>query len=80
MPICGVMNVDYRLLDHFRSSQRRHDAARRALPERWRDDPRPEAQLMNEYWVGVIARAAHDKELLQASASGSALALSFDDR
>jgi hypothetical protein len=55
------MNVDYRLLEHFEVSRRR-EAVRRVLPERWRADPRPEAQITNEYSVSVIAQAAerHD--------------------
>ena len=50
------MDVDYRLLEHFESSRKRREAARLALPEHWRADPRPEAQEINDYWVNVIVR------------------------
>ena len=50
------MDVDYRLLEHFESSRKRREAARLALPEHWREDPRPEAQEINDYWVNVIVR------------------------
>lgn len=52
------VNVDYRLLGHFEASTRRLEAARWALPAHWREDPRPEARIINEHWVDVIARAA----------------------
>ena len=35
------MSVDYRLLEHFQASWERFEAARRALPEPWRQDARP---------------------------------------
>jgi hypothetical protein len=44
------MSVDYRLLTRFQESHDRHEAARRALPERWRSDPRAEVQHANELW------------------------------
>jgi len=56
------MNVDYRLLTRFQASKDRHEAARRALPERWRADGRPEVQLANEVWVGTVARARQHQE------------------
>jgi hypothetical protein len=37
-----TMNVDYRLLAHFQASRDRYEAAKRALPQQWRTDPRPE--------------------------------------
>ena len=52
------MSVDYRLLARFEASCQRLEAARRALPEHWRTDPRPEAQIINEHWAQVIATAA----------------------
>jgi hypothetical protein len=50
-------NVEYRLLARFEATRRRYAAARAALPERWRVDPRREAQVMNDFWVQVIAEA-----------------------
>jgi hypothetical protein len=73
------MSVDYRLLPHFEASRTRHEAARRVLPEHWRTDPRPEAQIINEHWVGVIARAAAHQDSL-AAASGRTSEVSVDDR
>jgi hypothetical protein len=71
------MSVDYSLLDRFTDSRRRHEAARQALPERWRADPRPEVQAINDLWVSVVARArAHEERL---AAVGVALP-SLDDR
>ena len=58
------MTVDYRLLPRFAASYRRHEDARAGLPERWRLDPRPEVQLLNEIYVGLVARArAHIEEI-----------------
>jgi len=73
------MSVDYRLQEHFAASCRRHDEARRALPARWRSDPRPEAQIINDLWVGVVARAREQIERAeqQRSETGSA---ALDDR
>jgi hypothetical protein len=59
------MSVDYRLLPHFEASRERLEAARRALPAHWRNDPRPEAQIINEHWVQVIARAGEQAEQLR---------------
>lgn len=67
------MSVDYRLLTHFQASQDRHEAARRALPERWRSDPRTEVQNANELWVSAVVRAReHQDRLAASSASGPA--------
>lgn len=58
------VTVDYRLLPRFEASRRRHEDARTALPERWRSDPRLEAQLINEIYVALVARArAHIEEI-----------------
>jgi hypothetical protein len=56
------VSVDYRLLSHFQASQRRLEKARRALPEQWRADPRPEAKIINDHWIRVIAQAAEQAE------------------
>jgi hypothetical protein len=73
------MSVDYTLLPVFTESRRRHEEARRALPERWRTDPRPEVQLINDLWVEVQARARqHLDELDNGSPSGPTVFL--DDR
>lgn len=60
------MSVDYRLLARFEASRRRLEAARRVLPEHWRGDPRPEAQIINEHWVAVIAKAAERENPITA--------------
>jgi hypothetical protein len=52
------VSVDYRLLSRFKASQQRLAKARCALPEHWRADARPEAGIINDHWVQVIARAA----------------------
>ena len=74
------MSIDYRLLDRFETSRQRHEAARRALPERWRTDPRPEAQTMNEHWVCVMVQACEDQDRLTARFSATPLVFSGDDR
>jgi hypothetical protein len=74
------MNVDYRLLTHFEASRSRHEEARRVLPEHWRNDPRPEAQLVNEAWVDVFVRAAEARELLGRRVPARTSAFSVDDR
>jgi hypothetical protein len=70
------VNVDYRLLPVFADSRRRHEEARRALPERWRADPRPEVQLINDLWVGVHARA---RQLLDAAEGQTSSAAALTD-
>ena len=74
------MSVDYRLLSHFEASQRRLEAARRALPEHWRNDPRPEAQVMNDHWVRVLARATELEEGFTARSAAAPPVLSLEDR
>ena len=73
------MSVDYTLLSVFAESRRRHEQARKALPERWRTDPRPEVQLINDLWIEVHARARqHIDELHNGSSAGMTVLL--DDR
>ena len=74
------MSVDYRLLDRFEASRQRNEAAWRALPRRWRSDPRPEAQIMNEHWVNVILEASDDHEQPSERPSTAPLMLLGDDR
>ena len=74
------MSVDYRLLDRFETSRQRHEAARSALPEQWRTDPRPEAQFMNEHWVRVMVQACDDHDQHTAHLSATQLRFSGDDR
>jgi hypothetical protein len=59
------MSVDYRLLAYFQASRDRYEAARRALPQHWLTDPRPEVQYLNELWVNMMARAEDQNEILQ---------------
>ena len=60
------MDIDYSLLERFETSRRRYEAARLALPEHWRTDPRPEAQVINEHWVSVMVRACDARDKLTA--------------
>ena len=71
------MGVDYRLLPHFQASVRRHKAARESIPERWRSDPRPECQELNEMWVRVVARA---REHIDTIAISQSTQPALDDR
>ena len=41
LPQRNAMDIDYSLLERFETSRRRYEAARLALPEHWRTDPRP---------------------------------------
>ncbi len=61
------MAVDYRLLARFEANRERYEAARKALPARWRSDRRPEAQVINDLWVDVIARTHEHLERLAAA-------------
>jgi hypothetical protein len=46
--------VEYRLVTSLGASTQHLAAARRALPEHWRTDPRREARIINEHWVRVL--------------------------
>lgn len=61
------MAVDYRLLARFEANRERYEAARRALPARWRSDPRPEVQVINDLWVDTVARTREHLERLAAA-------------
>jgi len=74
------MSVDYRLLEHFQASWERLEAARRALPEPWRSDARPDVQSANERWVTTVARAREHIELLDTSSSARSQIMPIDDR
>lgn len=77
---CASASVDYRLLPRWTASQRRQEKARQALPLTWRTDPRPEAQLAHEYWVGLLART-HERTVNQMIDGSSAIAgFPLDDR
>jgi hypothetical protein len=69
LPIRELMPVDYRLQSRFVASRRRYEAARLALPEGWRSDPRPEAQVINDHWVSVIAETRKHLERLAVAAA-----------
>ena len=73
------MSIDYRLLDRFETSRKRHEAARLALPDAWRADPRPEAQMINEHWVRVMVQASEHQDRINRSSAGS-VAFGSDDR
>ena len=73
------MSIDYRLLDRFETSRKRHEAARLALPERWRADPRPEAQTINDHWVRVMVRACEHRDRISRSSAGL-VGFGSDDR
>ena len=73
------MSIDYRLLDRFTTSRQRHEAARLLLPERWRSDPRPEAQTINDHWVSVMVRACEHQDRVNRSSAGL-VGLGSDDR
>lgn len=80
LPIHTSMSVDYRLLPHFEASRTRHEAARRVLPEHWRSDPRPEAQMINEHWVDVFVRATEARDALSGRSPARTSSFSVDDR
>jgi len=64
------VTVDYRLLPRFAASCRLHEDARKALPERWRSDPRAEIQTINEIYVALVARTRAHIEEITARPSG----------
>ncbi len=49
------MTLDTRLLEHWRRELTARKRARSALPERWRQDPRPEMREVGELYVELIA-------------------------
>ncbi len=73
------MSVDYRLLARFEASRHRLEAARQALPLHWQADPRPEAQIINEHWVAVMAQAMEHREQTRDGRSVTPLAVLVDD-
>ena len=73
------MSIDYRLLERFEASRKRHETARLLLPERWRSDPRPEAQTINEHWVRVMVQACEHRDRVSRSL-GSMVEVGSDDR
>ena len=66
------MSIDYRILERFETSRNRHAAARLALPEHWRTDPRPEAQTINEHWVRVMVQACEHRDRIDRAAPRTA--------
>jgi len=74
------MSVDDRLFARFQASRDRHEAARRALPERWLADPRPQVQHVNDLWVSAIVRAREHQDRIAADSRNASLVWSSDDR
>jgi len=64
-----VSVVDYRLLPHFTASRANLEAARSALPARWRADERPIVQDVNERWVAVRANTRTHLELVRSASA-----------
>jgi hypothetical protein len=73
------VTVDYRLLPSFEASRQRHHAAREALPARWRVDPRPAVQDINESWVAAVVRV-HEQLDRIAESGLEPSSPSLDDR
>jgi hypothetical protein len=74
------MSVDYRLLEHFQASWERFEAARRALPEPWRQDARPDVQSANERWVTAVARAREHIDSIDSGSSSRSRIMPIEDR
>ena len=64
------MNVDDRLLAHWRREQVARRRARAALPAQWRDDTRPEMREVVDVYV----------ELLAAESRSNVVPLALEDR
>ncbi len=64
------MAVDTSLLEHWRRELAARKRARSALPERWRQDPRPEMREVGELYV----------ELLAAEQRMNVIPMSLEDR
>ena len=62
--------MDTQLLDYWRRQQTARRRARAALPERWRNDVRPEMRQVVEVYV----------ELLAAEHRGNVVPLALEDR
>lgn len=51
------MTVDTRLLGYWKRERARRERARRALPERWLADPRPEMAAVADAYVELLAHS-----------------------
>jgi hypothetical protein len=70
VPISQLVNVDDRLLAHWRREQVARRRARAALPAQWRDDARPEMREVVDVYV----------ELLAAESRSNVVPLALEDR
>jgi hypothetical protein len=50
------MAVDERLLTHWKCQRQARERARRALPQSWLADPRPEMQEAVVFYIEAMAR------------------------
>jgi hypothetical protein len=66
MPICHPVPVDTSLLRQWKRQQAARIGARNTLPSSWRDDPRPEMQVVTDAYVELLARIKQQKQHVHA--------------
>lgn len=52
--------IDDRLLDHWTRERDARDRLRNALPASWRNDPRPNMDVVRELYVEAMLRMKHE--------------------
>jgi hypothetical protein len=58
--------IDRRLLEHWERERAARERLRAALPQSWRDDPRPNMDIVRELYVEAMLRLKHDPSRLVA--------------
>jgi hypothetical protein len=65
--------IDDRLLDHWQRESAARARLREALPASWRNDPRPNMEVVRELYVEAMLRMKHEP-------SERPMAIGDDDR
>jgi hypothetical protein len=52
--------IDDRLLEHWRTESAARARLREALPASWRNDPRPDMDVVRELYVEAMLRMKHE--------------------
>jgi hypothetical protein len=51
--------IDDRLLDHWEGERAARDRLRNSLPSSWRNDPRPDMEVVRELYIEAMLRLKH---------------------
>jgi hypothetical protein len=52
--------IDDRLLDHWTRERAARDRLRSSLPASWREDPRPNMDIVRELYIAAMLRLKHE--------------------